>query len=249
MILSRVWIYLILLYASFLHEILLLLISLSSYSMLLTDTVSFYWCVSCLSLIYHVLLDTQQSLTPTTPLFTFHFFHDIILILILISITATSAQNFSAIWSFLTLLLEDSRTWTVEYPKGGHGSGQTVMSEHRGESGKFGSASKSEREANNAAGVFLQKGRCVGSSGAMNYLRYCLVLRIFISFFASFLFNFVFSRHYFFPIFSNYHHLSLLLRLDKSILRNIFILLILLSFHPSPPHYFLISQSILALTY
>ena len=94
-------------------------------------------------------------------------------LLSLLFITATSAQSFSAIWTFLTLLLEDSRTWTVEYPKGGLGSGQPVMSEHRGESGKFGSCSKSELAANKAAGVFLQKGRCVGSSGAMNYLRWC----------------------------------------------------------------------------
>ena len=44
----------------------------------------------------------------------------------------SSVAAFSSLWDFLALLLEDFRTWTVEYPKGGHGSGPQILIEHQG---------------------------------------------------------------------------------------------------------------------
>ena len=95
-----------------------------------------------------------------------------------------ASDTFNAVWEFLTLLLEDSRTWTVEYPRGWHGSGpvsgagvgagpgSATLTDHRLESGKFfNTFSKSDVVANLAVSTFYQRGRCVGSSGAMTYLR------------------------------------------------------------------------------
>ena len=90
---------------------------------------------------------------------------------------------------FLTLFLEDSRTWTVEYPRGRHGTLPPILLEHQGESGKFmgtagrgrgrgrGRADKERIEkATLLTGNFLLQGRSLGASGAVNYLRYVLPL-------------------------------------------------------------------------
>lgn len=54
----------------------------------------------------------------------------------------------------------------------GAGLGSTALTDHRLESGKFfTSVSKSDVVANLAVSAFYQRGRCVGSSGAMTYLR------------------------------------------------------------------------------
>lgn len=54
----------------------------------------------------------------------------------------------------------------------GAGPGSAALVDHRLESGKFfSSGSKSDLAANLAASTFYQRGRCVGSSGAINYLR------------------------------------------------------------------------------
>ena len=93
--------------------------------------------------------------------------------------------SFSAMRDFLTLFLEDSRTWTVEYPRGRHGTLPPILLEHQGESGKFmgkggrgrGRADKERIErAALLTGNFLQHGRSLGVSGAVNYLRYVHIL-------------------------------------------------------------------------
>ena len=84
--------------------------------------------------------------------------------------------TFLSMWDFLSLLLEDSKTWTVEYPRGGHGTAPSILLQHQGESGKFvgrGGANKlREGRALLLAGNFLQRGRGLGASGALSYLRY-----------------------------------------------------------------------------